>query len=50
VENPTSAAEIMRITIGQMRAREKEAKKERDRKLTILKHELSNTTQRYLKF
>ncbi len=43
VENPTSAAEIMRITIGQMRAREKEAKKERDRKLTILKRELSNT-------
>lgn len=33
----------MRITISQMRDREKKAKKDRDQKLEILRHELSNT-------
>jgi hypothetical protein len=43
LDNPTSAAETMRITIGQMRQKEKEAKKDRDQKLTKLKRELSKT-------
>jgi hypothetical protein len=43
LENPTSAAETIRVTIGHMRAKEKEAKKDRDQKLASLKRELSKT-------
>jgi hypothetical protein len=43
LQNPASAAETMRITIGQMRAREKDAKKDREQRLASLKRELSKT-------
>lgn len=42
-QNPTSAVEVMQITIDQMRDRERAAKKVRDRELLKLKRELAKT-------